>query len=128
MSLQNLYLLTKKILVNLHSYLVLYVHCPPWVFSSSHNPSITEHSGDIGTNNSKRRIIFFTVYSVSITKSIKRDTMFCNLTYKGPFKNYVILLGGGGEGTKRLHKITRGSGGYTKRLHWITRGVKLAQP
>ena len=45
----------------------------------------------------------------------------------GPFKNYVILLGGGGEVTKRLHKITMGMGGYTKRLHWITR-VKLAQP
>ena len=41
---------------------------------------------------------------------------------KGPLKNYVILLGGGGEVTKRLHKITRGEGGYTKRLHWITGG------
>ena len=41
---------------------------------------------------------------------------------KGQFKNYVIILGGGGEVAKRLHKITRGRGKYTKRLHWITRG------
>ena len=41
---------------------------------------------------------------------------------KGPLKIYVILLGGGGEVTKRLQKITRGKEGYAKRLHWITRG------
>ena len=29
-------------------------------------------------------------------------------TDKGPFKNYVILLWGEGDVTKRLHKITRG--------------------
>ena len=45
---------------------------------------------------------------------------------KEPLKNYVILLGGGGEVTKRLHKIIRGRGGYTKRLHLITIGSTLA--
>ena len=30
---------------------------------------------------------------------------------KRPFKNYVILIGGWGEVTKRLHKITKGRGG-----------------
>ena len=36
--------------------------------------------------------------------------------YMGPFKNYVILLGGGGEVTKRLHKITRGGGGVYQKI------------
>ena len=35
---------------------------------------------------------------------------------KGPLKNYVILLGGGGEVTKRLHKITRGEGGIHQKI------------
>ena len=35
---------------------------------------------------------------------------------KGPFKNYVILLGGGGEVTKRLHKITRGEEGIHQKI------------
>ena len=35
---------------------------------------------------------------------------------KGPFKNYVILLGGGGEVTKRLHKITMGGGGVHQKI------------
>ena len=34
----------------------------------------------------------------------KESSWYC----KGPSKNYVILLGGGGEVTKRLHKITSG--------------------
>ena len=34
--------------------------------------------------------------------------------HKGPLKNYVILLGGGLEVTKRLHKITRGRGDSSK--------------
>ena len=42
---------------------------------------------------------------------------------KGPLKYYVILFGGWGEGTNRLHKITRGGGGgLTKILHWLTKG------
>ena len=36
--------------------------------------------------------------------------------HKEPFKNYVILLGGGGEVTKRLHKITRGEGGIHQKI------------
>ena len=36
--------------------------------------------------------------------------------YKGPLKNYVILLGGGGEVTKRLHKITRGEDGMHQKI------------
>ena len=37
-------------------------------------------------------------------------------SHKGPFKNYVILLGGGGEVTKRLHKITMGGGGVHQKI------------
>ena len=36
--------------------------------------------------------------------------------HKGPLKNYVILLGEGGEVTKRLHKITRGEGGIHQKI------------
>ena len=35
---------------------------------------------------------------------------------KGPLKNYVILLGVGGEVTKQLHKITRGEGGIHQKI------------
>ena len=65
--------------------------------------------------------IFATIYSCRKQLQIQY-CLFENKINKGPFKNYVILLGGGGEVTKRLHKITMGEGGYTKRLHWITWG------
>ena len=34
----------------------------------------------------------------------------------GPFESYIILLGGGGKVTKRLHKITKGEGGIHQRI------------
>ena len=45
---------------------------------------------------------------------------------KGPFKNYVILLGGGGQVTKILHKITRGEGGtpLVKRGSYSNKSIK----
>ena len=42
--------------------------------------------------------------------------------YKGPFKNYVILLGGGGEVTIRLHKITMGGEGVHQKITLDYRG------
>ena len=39
-----------------------------------------------------------------------------------PLKNYVILLGGGGEVTKRIHKITRGGGGVHQKITSDYRG------
>ena len=36
---------------------------------------------------------------------------------KGPLKYYVILFGGWGEGTNRLHKITRGGGGGSPKYY-----------
>ena len=48
---------------------------------------------------------------------------FCFL--KGPLTNYVILLGGGGDVTKRFYKITRGEGGIHHKitLDYKVRGV-----
>ena len=40
--------------------------------------------------------------------------------HKGPLKNYVILLGGGGRSPKDYIRLQEG--GETKRLHWITWG------
>ena len=48
-----------------------------------------------------------------------------------PFKTYIILLGGGGEVTKRLHKITSREGGIHKKItldYDGGGGVKLAKP
>ena len=37
-----------------------------------------------------------------------------------PFKNYTILLGGGGRSPKDFIRL-QGGEVYTKRLHWVTR-------
>ena len=54
----------------------------------------------------ERLVVRITDYSVNSTKSVRILE-----SVKGPFKNYVILLGGGGEVTKILHRITGGRGG-----------------
>ena len=48
----------------------------------------------------ERLVVRITDYSVNSTKSVRILE-----SVKGPFKNYVtLLLGGGGKVTKRLHK------------------------
>ena len=51
-------------------------------------------------------------------KTEENENIFGNNIGKGPLNNYVILLGGGGEVTQRLHKITRGH----QKITWDYRG------